>query len=334
MSAIQLPCYIYSGLDSVGRIFDSGCKKILVAADCEKSFGSDVLNTMLKKAHNHGVSVDLVTEDAPDLILNRIQEKLMIGLPELFVAIGAGKVADCVAVASALTEIPYFCVPRCAPTELTNVDSSEAMLTRKLPFGYIFDPDMIVNTNSLKIAYEGLGMLALCVESFFRATDRYIRSLSKMALEQIIADLFSAYKGEISARENLLEAMGWAQIVYANSYSFLWESPCYRLCEFFKTFGVDSLSVLAVSVVQLTEGIINNDSFSLNKITDGAEITAKIRKLRAKMSVPSCIKNLNVDESRFKNVSADLNDEDRHLFERCFYSDFFDKNENTAFVKC
>lgn len=345
MAVLQLPEWIYSGLDSIGGIFEPEWRKMLVIADSTVNFSSSVFEVISQKAQKHNVMADFLMVEDHTVLTDEIQEKLMEEIPEVLVAVGDGRTIDRVAAASALSGIPYYAVPQCAPTALWSEDEIEVILTRRMPFGYILDPDMIVGTNSVKIAYEGLGMLTLCAESCLKAGNRYIRALARKAFIQIATNLFSAYKGEISAREDLLEAMGWAHIAYTNSFSFSWESPCYRLCEFFKPFGVDSLSILAVSGVQLIKRIFTNDIDELDKIAgemiaedvtviNGDRLIEKIRRLRAKMSVPSCIKNINISEAVFLKMADETNEEDRILFTECFYGDFFTKNDDTVLMKC
>ncbi len=344
MAVLQLPEYIYNGLDSVGGIFEADYKKILVVADSDVPFSSGILDAISKKAHKHGVSAEFLIQENPDDLTEKIQEALMDSVPDVLIAVGGGRTIDCIAVVSALSEIPYYAIPRCAPTALWSEDEVEVIMNRKVPDGYIFDPDIIIGTNSLQIAYEGLGMLTLCAEGCLKAENRYISALAKAAFVQIVTNILPAYQGEISARENLLEAMGWAQISYVNSHSFSWESPCYRLCEFFKVFETDSLSVLAASSVQLIKRIFSDNESILNEITLEAFVKNKsklnqdylferIRMLRAKMLVPSCVKNLNVDEEAFTKKLNELSDEDKYLFTECFYTSFFEENENTVLAK-
>ncbi len=333
LALIQLPEYIYTGMDAIGRIFDSNYKSILVITDNDTQKASSVLPALMQKAHKHSVGAELVACDNPDRLFSVIQEKLIDATPQLIVALGDGKISDCAMAVSSMTGIPYCTVPQVAPTALWESDNIEAHLSRRVPSMCILDPDMIVGTHSSKIAYEGLAMLTICAESFIFAEHRYIKAMAQTAFCQIYENLFDAFRGEISARENILEGMYWAHISFVNSHSFSWESSCYRLCDFFASFGVDGLSLLAVSCVQIIKNAYQKNEVALQQLARNLNLTPqtelsglllveKIRQLRARMSVPSCIKNIGVDEDKFLFLFDDLGEEDKRLFFDCYYSDY------------
>ncbi len=345
MAIIQLPGFIYTGMESLLKIFEAESKKILIFADTNVAYKTKILDVISKKAEKHGVRADFLTEDNPDFLLAQTRDILADDTPEIIVAVGSGKVIDCAAAVSCVSGIPFYAVPRTAPTALWESDEIETILNRKIPSVCILDPDMIISADSGSIAYEGLGMLTLCAEGYARASDRVIKSVAETAFLQIYNNLFDSYNSEISARENLLEGMYWGYLSYVNSYSFSWESPCYRLCEFFKNSQVDSMSLLAVSCVQIFENILACDKNTFNGIAreinskicedeQGGFIVDKIRQLRAKLSVPLCVRNLGVDEDEFLSALNQISEEDKTLFEKCFYNNFGYKRNNTVFVKC
>lgn len=321
-------------MDSIGRVFDSGYKNLLLLTDTQIDKASAVPSAFFQKARNHSVRAERISSDNPVELFSLIRERLVDETPELIVAMGDGKIIDCAMAASSMSGIPYCAVPQTAPTALWESDDVEAHLNRKVPSVCILDLDMIVSSHSAKIAYEGLGMLALCAESFHLARNRYVKSAAQTAFCQIYENLSDSFRGEISARENLLEGMYWAHISFVNSHGFSWESPCYRLCEFFRSFGIDGLSLLAVSCVQIIKNICCKDEDALRQLAQKLKITPqtelsglllveKIRRLRASMSVPSCIKNIGADEDRFLLLSDELSEEDKALFFDCYYSDYF-----------
>ncbi|MBQ8227602.1 MAG: iron-containing alcohol dehydrogenase [Clostridia bacterium] len=333
MAVLQLPEYIYTGMDSINRIFDNNFKKLLIISNKEIEMTTITLPAFLQKAQKHSVKADVLVEKNPYELFSAVQEKLIDETPELIVAVGDGKTIDCAMAVSSMSGIPYCAVPESAPTSLWESDYVEALLNRKIPLMCVLDPDMIIGANSVGLAYEGLGMLALCAESFLKSGCRYIKSAAKTAFKQIYDNLFDAYKGEIAARENLLEGMYWAHIAFINSHDFSWESPCYRLCDFFKSFGIDSLSLLAVSCVQVIKSIYAENEPALHELACEVNasqqqelssicLTEKIRQIRAKMFVPSCVKNLGADESRFLILLQDIGEEDRRLFFDCYYSEY------------
>lgn len=332
MAIIQLPESIYTGIDSINHIFDKENKKILIISSVDIENATNILPSVLQKAEKHGVNADLMVSDNPSEIFSAIEEKLLTETPEIIVAVGDGKIIDCIMTVSSVSGIPYYAVPQVAPTVLWETDRAEAFVTRKIPLVCILDPEAITRSNSVKIAYEGLGMLAICAESFLYANDRYIKLVAKTAFVQILNNLFDAFKGEISARENLLEGMYGAYIAYVNSHGFLWESPCYRLCDFFKQFDIDNLSLLAVSCLQLIENIYAEKTELFDELAGetvfmrrsehpAIDLVEKIRKIRAGMFVPSCIKNLGVQEDWFLRLSVEIGEEDRELFSKCYYSE-------------
>ncbi len=340
MAFLQLPEYIYSGFDSLGGIFDAESKKfILVIADSKTAFTADFTQTMLTKADKHGVKIEFIVEDNPEITAEMIQQKLETETPALIVGAGDGKIIDCACAVSSMTGIPYCAAPCCAPTAIWESDTFEAIITRRMPSVCILDPELIISIDSAKIAYEAMGMLAICAESYHTARNRYVKTMAKIAFGQIFQNVLPSYRGEISARESLLEGMYWSYVSYVNSYSFSWESACYRLCDFFRGFSSDSLSLLAVSGVQIIKNVYADDDDSLCSLADGLEITKqkelsgvflveKIRQLRAQLGIPSCIRNLGGDETRFMQLSRDICDEDRLLFESCFYAGFHEEKKN------
>lgn len=334
MALIQLPEYIYTGLDAIGRVFDNNYKNLLVIADTHTQKSSAILPAIFQKAQKHSVRAELVVGDNPEVLFSLVQEKLVDITPELIVAVGDGRIADCTMAVSSMSGIAYCVIPQVAPTALWESDNIEAQLSRRVPSVCILDPDMIVGTHSSKIAYEGLGMLALCAESFVFAENRYIKAIAETSFCQIYENLFDAFRGEISARENLLEGLYWAHISFVNSHIFSWESPCYRLCDFFRESEIDELSLLAVSCVQIIKNICQKDESALQKLAQKLKITPqtelsclllveKIRHLRARMSVPSCIKNIGADEEQFMRLVDELGEEDKQMFFDCYYSDYF-----------
>lgn len=334
MALIQLPEYIYTGMDSIGCVFDSGYKNFLLLTDTEAERSSSMLSAFFQKAYKHSARVEYIARDNPTELLELIQEKLINETPELIVALGDGKIVDCAMAVSSMSGIPYCAVPQVAPTALWESDNVEAHLNRKVPSVCVLDPDMIVNSHSAKIAYEGLGMLALCAESFLASNDRYVKGMAEAAFGQIYENLFDAFRGEISARENLLEGLYWAYVSFVNSHDFSWESSCYRLCEFFRDFGIDGLSLLAVSCVQIIKNVFQKNEDALQQLAQRLKITPqtelsglllveKIRQLRARMSVPSCIKNIGADEEQFLLRSDELSEDDKGMLFECYYSDYF-----------
>lgn len=334
MALIQMPEYIYTGMDAVGRVFDNNYKSLLVMVDPDTQKTSATLPALFQKAHKHSVRAELVVCDNPDTLFSLTQEKLADITPELIVAAGDGKTADCAMAVSSMSGIPYCTVPRVAPTALWESDNIEAHLSRRVPSVCVLDPEMIVGAHSAKIAYEGLGMLTLCAESCIRARSRYIKAMAQTAFCRIYENLFDAFRGEISARENLLEGMYWAYISFVNSHDFSWESPCYRLCDFFHSFDIDGLSLLAVSGVQIIKSLYQKEEEALQELAQklkiifrpelsGILLVEKIRQLRARMSVPSCIKNIGVEEERFLLLADELGEEDKRMFFDCYYSDYF-----------
>ena len=345
MAIIQLPEYIYTGIDSISHIFDRECKKILILSNTEVQKSTSILADILKKAKKHSIKTNLIISDNPSEMFTAIEENMLDELPEIIVAVGDGKTIDCAMVASSMSGIPYCAAPQSAPTVLWENDSVEALVNKKVPLICILDPDMITRLNSVRIAYEGLGMLTICAESFLTAEDRYIKSVAKAAFKRIYGNLFEAFKGEISARENLLDGMFWAYVAFVNSHEFSWESACYRFCDFLKPSGIDPISLLAVSSVQIIKNIYSENEYLLNELAceTGASVQRElssmylvenIRRMRAAMSVPSCVKNLGVQEDCFLRMSEEISEEDRRLFAECYYSDYCSKtNIDRVFIR-
>ncbi len=310
MSLIQLPEFIYTGMNSLSKILDFSYKSILIITDSETAEKSEVLKILLSKADEKKINSTLVSGDSCISIFSQVEEKLMDVTPEALIAFGDGKILDCVSAISSLSEIPFATIPSVAPTALWDSDSVDAFLSKKLSRICILEPEMIIRANSTKIAYEGMAMLALAGESMQTAQNRYVKSLAQKAFYEIFNNLFSAYTGEISARENLLEGMYWAYVAYVNSYEFSWESALYRYCDFFSAFEIDKLSLLAVSSVQI-----------LKEASVDENLIDKVRRLRAKLSIPKSVKNLSVDEEIFLQKTEVLGDEEKELFSACYYGE-------------
>lgn len=332
LASLQLPEYIYTGMDSVCKILDLQYKNVMLVADTETSKNTQVIQLLESKANSRMIRVETVISDSCISVFSQVQEKLIENTPGIIIAVGDGKIIDCVSAISSLTKIPFAAIPHVAPTALWDSDCVDAFLDKKVPSVCVLDPEMILHANSAKIAYEGLGMLTLAAESFLYSSDRYIKTLSHKAFSQIHDNLFDSYTGEISARENLLEGMYWAYISYINSYEYSWESPCYRLCDFFERFDIDSLSLLAVSCVQILEGIYKDNTEEMISLSQGINsvnrdgmsgeyLTDSVRKLRAKMSIPKAVKNLGADKNQFILMCDEISDEDKKMFEQSFYGE-------------
>ncbi len=326
MSFLQFPERIYSGIDSINKIFDNDYKRILVLCDSRGLNYGSFLSGFEEKSKNNGVEMQTIIQDDFGFMFDSAQKLIISFQPEIIIAAGDGKISDCAMELSSLYGIPYCSVPCSAPTALIENDSVDAFLTRRVPEIAVLDPELATTCDSGKIAYEGLGMLCLSAESFTAANNSFIKPLAKKAFHRIYRNLFSAYTGEISARENLLEGMYWAYISYVNSHSFSWESPCYRLYELLRESGVPGLSLIAVSCVQIIESLYSDCCEEFEKLILGmgfktcADAVEDMRKLRARLSVPGCIKNLNTDENYFLSQLNKVSDEDGKLFMNCFYS--------------
>lgn len=258
-------------------------------------------------------------------------------LPNVIIAVGDGSIQDCAAAISCLTEIPFISLPETAPTAFKEYDTLDIFLYKNLPEICIIDPSFINNADSMKIAYEGLGMMCLALEGSIFSPDRFIKTAAAKSLVEIYNNLVPAFRGEISARENLCKAMYGAYTAYINSFDYSWQSPGFRTAGFFSRWQAPGLSILAVSISTLVRFYIESDFESVNRISkifaaspyeefSVLDFADTIRRLQAVLGIPFALRSFGVDESEFLAFCRELSEDEKDLYAQCYYG-------NISFVK-
>ena len=337
MAELVLPEKIYYGIGSLDRIFDRDYQSVLIASDGDISQKSGALLEIERKFLSLMTKTHTAVSALPQELFEQCRKYVNTQLPDVIVGIGNAQTLDAVRAVSYFSGTPFIAVPECAPSALLEFDTLDVFLCRNMPSVCILDPDFINRRDSSGIAYEAFGTVCLCLESAVYAEDSYVSACAVQALESLFRNILPSYRGEISARENLLKAMYAAFWCYENTFSYSWESPSYLLSSFFSRRDIPKLSVLASALPFLFGRFREHDEtklFSacraLTQTPDDAErintALHEIRKVQAILSVPSSVKNFSISEEEFERDASALSERDRELYEKCF-------NSNTVFVK-
>lgn len=337
MSCIQLPHIFYSGIDSFSKIFDKDYESVLIISDGNLSAKSGAILKLKRTFDAQVVRNEIIISDNADELFERAKKYADSHLPEALIAIGNGRTLDCGAAVSKLCGIPLVTVIETLPCALSEFDTLDPFLYKNAADILITDPSFITLCDSSKIAYEALGTAVLVLESAVVCPEKYLRAAAAEAFCEIYRNILPSYRGEISARENLLYALTWAHTAYINSFSYSWQSAAFRTVSFFSKWSRDRISILAVSAANLSEYLCENfyENFSAlsqrishSPLSENAPafLIDEIRRIQATLSVPYALKNFMIDEKEFAAECEGISDEDRDLFYKCYYG-------NISFVK-
>lgn len=337
MQEIQLPKKIFYGMEALDKIFDESYGSVLIITDGNLSQKSGALLTLKRKFGALLTECEIIISDSPLELFKKSKKFASAHMPEAVIALGSGWVIDCGRAVSGVCEIPLATVFETASSAISEFETLDPFLYRKSSDICILDPSFINLADSPKIAFEALGTACLALESAVAGTDRYIRSLAQTAFYEIYKNIMPAYRGEISARENLLYAMHAAYTAYINSFQYSWQSPSYRIKSLFSQWSDSSLSILAVSITSIAELLCETEQNSFSETARLLELTPleelapqyllnEIRRIQASLSVPFAMKNFMIDESAFTEKCSTLSEEDKDLALRCYYG-------NITFIK-
>lgn len=330
MLSLQLPGEIHSGIDALEKIFDRDYENVLIISDSGLSQRSGALLKLRRKFNAVMTRNEVIISDNAQELFDRAKKYADSHIPEAIITVGDGKTLDCGSAVSKLCGIPLISVVETLPCALSEFDTLDMFLYKKAPDICIADPSFISLADSSKIAYEALGMSCLALESAVVSSDRYISSVGGRAFYEIMKNILPAFRGEISARENLCCAMLAAYTAYINSFEYSWQSAAFRTASFFSQWNSDRIGILAASAVNLAEYFSENftesysalaRSFDITPLDEIASsyLTGEIRRIQASMSVPFAVKHFLPDESGFGSACNGLSDEDRDLIMRCYY---------------
>ena len=337
MSVIHLPQKIYSGIDSFDKIFDKDFESVLIISDGGLSQKNGSLLKLKRKLNALFTRSEVIISEDTDELFSKAKKYAEAYLPEAIIAIGSGKTLDCGTAVSKLCEIPLISVVETLPTALSEFDTLDLFLYKNASEICIIDPIFITHSDSSKIAYEALGMACLALECAVTCKNRYISELSKKAFCEIYKNIMPAYRGEISARENLSYAMYCAYLSFINSYEYSWESVSFRISSFFSRWQGDRISTLAVGITNISQYFYDNHYEEFKALSKQLELTPideiapsflleEIRRIQATLTIPFALRNFMIDENDVLDRCSELSEEDRDLVCRCFYG-------NITFIK-
>lgn len=338
MSYLYFPQKVISGIDSFEKIFDKDYESVLIISDGNLSQKSGSLLKLKRKFDAILTRNETIISDDSNELFDKAKKYAEVHMPEAIIAIGDGKTLDCGRAVSKLCEIPLATITETLPTALTDFDTLDMFLYKSPADISIIDPSFINISDSSKIAYEALGIGCLALESAVRSEDRYISALAEKSFYEIYKNIMPAYRGEISARENLLIAMTGAYTSFINSFEYSWQSACFRIASFFSKWSNNRISTLAVCFPSVAEYLYENDKNSrFSLLAKGLDITPlseiapmylneEIRRIQATTAVPFALKNFLIDEDDFTASCNEISDEDKDLFYRCYYG-------NITFIK-
>ena len=330
MPRLQFPHRLYSGMEAFDNIFDKDYESVLIISDGNLSGKSGALIKLKRKFDSLLTRTEIFISDDSQELFSQAKKYCDVHIPEAIIALGDGKTLDCGRAVSMLCEIPLVCVIETAPCALTEYNTQDMFLYKNTSDVCIIDPMFINISDSSKIAYEALGTACLALESAVCGRDRYITAVASKAFYEIYKNIMPAYRGEISARENLCGAMYASYTAYINSFDYSWQSASFRIAEFFSKWSSDRISTLAACATGLAEYLNENfpDKFSAlakdMNLTPLHEIAPQflideIRRIQATVSVPFALKNYLIDENDFTACCAELSEEEKDLFYRCYY---------------
>ena len=333
MKNLIFPSKLHYGIDALNSVFDIDYGSVLILSDNLTFIRSAAVSKIKQKFDSMMTKTNLIVCDSEEDLFDRAYSYADSEIPDAVIAAGDGKTLDCAAAVAKLTGIKLICLVGTVPGALCEYDTLDVFLYKTMPDVCILDPCFITYASSDKIAYEAAAMMNLAAESYMKASDVYIRKTACEAFCEIYRNILPSYTGEISAREKLLEGMYAAYTAYINSYDYAWESPSYRLGQFFSKWGIPKLSSIALASSYFAESFFDGDyerfcslahSARASRQKELAAIALKdsVMRIKAKLSIPSVIKSFGVNEQDFIASCADVPDEDKDLYYRCYYGSF------------
>lgn len=339
MKNMIFPSKLYCGIDAVNSVFDIDYGSVMILSDNLTFIRSAAVSKIKQKFDTMLTKTNLIVSDNEGDLFDRAYSYADSEIPDAIIAAGDGKTLDCAAAVAKLTGVKLICLVGTAPGALCEYDTLDVFLYKTMPEVCILDPCFITYAASDKIAYEAMAMLNLAAESYMKASDIYIRKTAGEAFCEIYHNIIPSYTGEISAREKLLEGMYAAYTAYINSYDYAWESSSYRLGQFFSKWGIPKLSSIALASSYFAENFFDGDYERFRSLAHAAGVSRQkelaaialkdsIIRIKAKLTIPSVIKNFGISEQDFLASCADLPDEDKDLYFRCYYGSFMIVKEN------
>lgn len=337
MNSLLFPREVFCGIDTLKNIFNNDYADVLIISGSEDYAFCSVCEKLQKEFESRFVKTKLITAKNPLDLFNPAYSYANVEMPECIIAVGSGCVQDCAAAVSRIAEIPYISIIGTSPTQLCEYNTLDVFLYKKLPDVCVIDPVFVTCADSLSLAYESLGMMTLALEAGVLAGDRFVCSAAKNAFVEIYRNIMPAFRGEISARENLCGAMYAAYVAYINSGEYSWQSPAYRTASFFNDFSGSKLSTLAVCITYLTEHYCELKPAEFACLAQLAEPDASkeksvqtlkknIRRIQATLAFPSSMKNYPVNERDFLICGDNIPVEEKDFYFKCYYG-------NVSFVK-
>ncbi len=337
MSVYQFPQILICGMDSLEKLFDEDYESVLIISDNKLSQRTGTLLKIKRKFDSVFTRNEIIISENANEVFEKGKAYLKANSVERIIAIGDGKILDCGKALSSICDVALICIVENLPGSLSDYDTLDSFLYRKSPDKVIIDPSFINLTDSAEIAYNALGTACLALEAYIMCPDRFISETGKKAFCEIIKHIMPAYRGEISARENLCNALFHAYNSYLNSFDYSWQSVSYRTAQFFSKWNDNKISILAVCITGIAQFLYDNYTEKFTLLADELKPTPvnenkseslidEIRKIQATLSIPYAVKNLSLNTEEFINSASCVSEEDRDLFYRCCFG-------NITFIK-
>lgn len=158
MMNLQFPSEVYCGMDSLEKIFNNDYSGVLIISDGNIAHKTGTLAKLKNDFESLMTKTQLIISDDAQTLFQKANRYADLATPDIIIAIGDGKTLDCAAALSKLTGIPFAAIPEASPTALFEYNTLDVFLYKKFPKMCILNPDFILMSDSMKIAYEGFGI--------------------------------------------------------------------------------------------------------------------------------------------------------------------------------
>ena len=194
MDDMKFPSKLFCGMDSLEKIYDGDYKSVLIISNGGAPMKTGSLLKIKRKFEMDETKAEIIISDSAPELFALTREYTEKNTPDIIIALGGGKTLDCAAAVSNISNIPYAALPEVAPTELTEYDTLDIFLYKKMPEICILDSEFIIAANSGKIAYEALALMCMGVESAVKSNNRYVSQIALTAVREIYNNILPSYR--------------------------------------------------------------------------------------------------------------------------------------------
>ncbi|MBP9988484.1 MAG: iron-containing alcohol dehydrogenase [Ruminococcus sp.] len=330
MPDIFLPQKITYGENSLKNFSLKGYCSPLIISDCDETNNNYLLS--LEKPLTESLS-------QPQIIVKKNQVELLDSATEkinnfdidIIISFGSAQLIDLAMLLSYQSGADFVAVPEASACSMTDFENSPYTLYRKSPTYVVLDTGLIINANSQRIAYDAASCLAYAIDTLILCDNPVIYNMAYDGAKGILKNIIPAFRGEITARKNLMYSMYFAVAAHRNITS-LNISVIDRLSEFFSQLGYSKQTVAAIclpdvmekyessSYTELYRAIFDDRIYRTNEECS-ALLIEKIRNIFASLSIPRSIKALGADTEKYTKLSEKTK-LSKELLDICFYGSF------------